>query len=228
MIVAFVIDTSPSMGEPLQKPGSDPHGPKNGMSRLDLAKMAIESITKMLRNRVQEHNMSVMHQETQISQSISPSSSSGSGSGGGGSNSNSNQGSRSFQNLGFGYCPSDHLLLLSTGRQHTGTTQPASAACGAGGRLLVGFGHVESSDSDSPDHAHQQQLQTNIQSQEAFDRELKRLKASSVVHVPQPQRSKNNASHTTTFSEDSGGAAGLNTALSAGLQLLSRYEMRLL
>ena len=202
MIVAFVIDTSPSMGEPLLKSNSNSTSKqRSGMSRLDLAKMAMESITKKLRNRIQEHNMSVLHQDTLI-QSSHPQSLIGVAP--------NPQGSRFFQSLGFGYCPSDHLLLLSTGRQHT--NQPASAACGAGGRLLVGFGPtLESSfDSDSPDHVNQQQ-QSNSQ-QEAFDFELKRLKAASY-----PPSGKNQ-----TFPEESGGAAGLNTALSAGLQLLSR------
>jgi len=55
---------------------------------------------------------------------------------------------QSLQNIGLGFAPSDHFLLLSTGQQHHQNKQSQMhmhSICGAGGRLLVGYGSGENS-----------------------------------------------------------------------------------
>lgn len=98
----------------------------------------------------------------------------------------------------------NHFLLLSTSRQY-----PDTASCAAGGRLLVGFEptytrrHLENGGvAEQTPHA------------AAFARELKGLKAAKAPEDGRP------------WSDDLGGAPGLNAALSSGLQLLSRYRLQ--
>ena len=187
MIVVFVIDTSPSMSQRLV-------GSKiQGMSRLDLAKMAVESLTKGLNKRISEHN-NQLHQLPQSTQ-------------------------QSMHNIGLGYCHQDQFLLLSTSRQ--GNDQLSTAACGAGGRLLAGFGdylHQSLENTGDYNNSHQSRQQGS------FEKELKKLQATvwhrefEVSSVAHPQ--------TTPFPEDGGGAAGLNAALSHGLALMSRYRLQ--
>ena len=175
MIVVFVVDTSPSMGQTLVGDGSSERSSR--MSRLDLAKMAVESLAKGLRKRVSEHN-SQFQQETGAMQ-------------------------QSLHNLGLGHCPNDQFLLLSTGRQKS--QHPGTAACGAGGRLLVGYG-------DSMDFNADNTMETPLWHghRGGFDRSLKQLRAT-------PQRQP--------FPEDGGGAVGLNIAMNAGIKLMSRYRL---
>ena len=203
MIFVFVVDTSPSMGRSLS---SDP---SSSMSRLDLAKMTVESFTKAREKRVQEHNR-------QFQLLPAPS-------------------QQSEHNLGLGYCPADQFLLLSTGRQYVET---AAAQCGGGGRLLVGYGDYAGFGGSNPqDQSQEAQQRQQFQGPPptfghghgSFERELKRLRATawelprftppaSVVGGQKPQ--------VRPFPEDGGGAVGLNSALSAGLQLLSRYRLQ--
>lgn len=151
-----------------------------------------------------------------------------------------------MRNVGLGFAAKDEFLLLSTGRQYM--QQPGTAACGAGGRLLVGFGgdHLDSpmlSGSDnnsnsSSDHQQQTPGPSSHHGVDAFQRELKRLKAtewdpnssssSSSLSSSQHQQLgiPPESKQRTPFPEDGGGAAGLNAALSAGLQMLSRYRLR--
>ena len=198
MIVVFVVDTSPSMAE---KVGG------GGMSKLDLAKMTVETLSKGLDQRVQAHNREFQQEKPTAQQSL--------------------------HNLGLGYCSKDQFLLLSTGRQYA--QQPALAACGAGGRLLVGFAGDYHGEAETAQDLHQQPS-FSINHGE-FERELKRLRATdwsptpTATDVPpaasavggqkqlqQPKRRP--------FPEDGGGAIGLNSALSTGLQLLSRYRLK--
>lgn len=158
------------------------------MSRLDLAKMAVEDIVRGLNKRVTEHNV-YLQQNPALHQSL--------------------------LNMGLGFSPKDEFLLLSTGRQHV--QQPATAACGAGGRLLVGYG----------DHAHEQALDQSTDQAlpknsnvDSFQRQLKRLQATDW----EPGRLGPKKKHL-PFPEEGGGIVGLNTALSVGLQLLSRYRL---
>lgn len=150
MIVVFVVDTSPSMAEKLDI----------GMSRLDVAKMAVESISKSLSRRISEHNVAF------------------------------SQAQQNMHNMGLASAGQDQFLLLSTSRQYENVT-----TCGAGGRLLVGFGdylleHDKPGGADYHIHSHQ-----------SFDRELKKLQAG----------------------KEEG---GINTAISAGLALLSSYRFK--
>eukprot|EP00934_Nitzschia_sp_Nitz4_P005140 Nitzschia sp. Nitz4//scaffold3_size479765//34169//37870//NITZ4_000014-RA/size479765-processed-gene-0.238-mRNA-1//1//CDS//3329550500//5130//frame0 len=189
MIVTFVVDTSPSMRQTL----SDVEGTtrsKNGgsMSRLDLAKMAVESIVRGLGKRVSEHN-AYLQQHPELHQSL--------------------------RNIGLGFSPNDQFLLLSTGRQFR--QQPATAACGAGGRLLVGFG--DQSQSQAAVNQSDQQIlhHSNVDS---FQKQLKRLQATDWDPGTTGPNQKPKP-----FPEDGGGIVGLNTAISVGLRMMSRYRL---
>jgi integrator complex subunit 6 len=201
MIVVFVVDTSPSMGQRFSSTSdaddafaSKDRSAGSGMSRLDLAKMAVESLTKGLTRRVIEHN-NQLQQEPPAAQ-------------------------KSLHNMGLGFSPPDQFLLLSTGRQYP--HHPAVSSCGAGGRLLVGYGEYIMADQST-----QQPGESSIPhgaNLEGFQKELKGLQAT----VWQPPNKSSVSVHPTNspFPEDGGGAEGLNVALSAGLQLLSRYRLK--
>lgn len=90
MIVVFVVDTSPSMGRPVSG-GS-------GMLRLDVAKMAVEDLSRRLRKGCVEHNGLVSGPHL-----------------------------RSFANIGQHPARTDALLLLSTSRQHPDTAAVSSS-----------------------------------------------------------------------------------------------------
>ena len=192
MIIVFVVDTSPSMAKPLVPvdDSANHRMAENGMSRLDLAKMTIEDVVRGLNKRVAEHNVQLQQQPELL---------------------------QNLRNIGLGFSPNDEFLLLSTGRQHP--QQSATAACGAGGRLLVGYGdHNDQSMESTMDHPVLHPSNAN-----SFQRELKKLQASDW----EPGKSKPGSQPKVLvpFPEDGGGAVGLNAALSAGLQLLSRYRL---
>ena len=180
MIVVFVVDTSPSMGKPLRSSAPGDGSKANGMTKLDLAKMTVETLAKGLRKRISEHN-GQFHQENTVVQ-------------------------QSLHNLGLGPCNSDQFLLLSTGRQDL--HHPGAAACGAGGRLLIGYGDsidfsADHHSSDTPPiHGHHGR----------FDRALKHLQ---VTEHPSDS----------SFREDGGGAAGLNASMNTAIRLMSRYRL---
>ena len=187
MIVVFVIDTSPSMNQRLV-------GSKiQGMSRLDLAKMTVESLTKGLHKRISEHNSQLQ----QLPQAMQ----------------------QSMHNLGLGYCQQDQFLLLSTSRQYT--EQLSTAACGAGGRLLIGFGDYLD---QSPENMGEHNNSNQSGHQGSFEKELKKLRAT--VWKSRSEELAGAQSQNTPFPEDGGGAVGLNAALSHGLALLSRYRLQ--
>lgn len=119
---------------------------------------------------------------------------------------------RSYVNLGLGGSHPDQFLLLSTAPQY-----PEASGCAAGGRLLVGFGtNVSSLDSGNAQHqADAQGGMDDHHMKETFNRQLKGLKAASW-----------DSSSGKLFPDHAGGAKGLNAALSAGLQLLSRYRLQ--
>jgi len=177
MIVVFVIDTSPSMREPLVDTSSSVG--KLSLSRLDVAKMTVESLVKGLERRVVDHNLRVPSDTWPL---------------------------KSLRNLGFGYSPNDQFLLLSTGCQRGPSSE----------RLLVGFGPQDNKhDPVNTANNVQMNMHMHMHSQKSeFERELKTLKAT--------KWNKNELS----FPEDGGGASGLNSALSLGLQLLSRNRLK--
>lgn len=172
----------------MRLPLSSDRSGAGGMSRLDLGKMAVEDIVRGLNKRVAEHNAYL-----QLHPAKHP----------------------SLRNMGLGFSPNDEFLLLSTGRQHT--QQPATAACGAGGRLLVGYGdHLHEQATDNPSEQPVQHP-SNVDS---FQKELKTLQA---TDWDPSKMGPNN--RPLAFPEDGGGSVGLNTALSVGLQMLSRYRL---
>jgi len=160
---------------------------ESGISRLDVAKMAVEDISRQMKKRHGEHAR-ILTQELDM------------------------HCQRSIVNLGQkgNVMGLDRLLLLSTSRQY-----PEASSCAAGGRLLVGFGSNFSVVEDSAVNSVQDPADPfHQQSVEAFQRELKGLRTT-----------RWSAEDKTPFPEGAGGAAGLNAALSAGLQLLSRYRL---
>jgi len=113
----------------------------------------------------------------------------------------------------------DEFLLLSSSLQPDGSSSPSSstsldsveahAACGAGGRWLVGSIEDDKSSSVS-DHGHN--MVPHPPDRHEFEYELKRLKT---AKIPDNK----------PFPDWAGGAIGLNAALSHGLGLLSRYRL---
>jgi len=230
MIVVFVVDTSPSMAEPASN--SSRSGSK-GVSRLDVAKMAIESLSRSMDKRVVDHNRSVLVASAQKA---------------------AGKQQQQIQHVGR-LEQFDEFLLLSTSLQpdvfqkdgrrrsnsfdgHSTLKKPMSsspldeieaaaeihAACGAGGRLL--FGSIDSLESGAlmPDGSSSPGGQPigmlpHPPNRAEFERELKRLRVATLPNTSSDSSSK------PIFPEWAGGAAGLNTALSHGLGLLSRYRL---
>ncbi|KAL3922718.1 MAG: hypothetical protein SGILL_002056 [Bacillariaceae sp.] len=179
------------MGKLVASEGSS--AASSSMTRLDLAKMVTEEIVKGVKKRIQEHNSILQQASPKMKESLC--------------------------NLGLGFVPKDDFLLLSTGRQHI--SQPATAACGAGGRFLVGFGDPAANEGAGnnpamdPHHSHPP---------DSFQRELKQLKATDWKPLSKQQQQQ--GQKPINFPEDGGGATGLNAALSVGMQILSRYRLR--
>jgi hypothetical protein len=218
MIVVFVVDTSPSMGKKVDvSPSSSSSTGTNSITRLDLAKMTVESLTKSLDKRIRNASSAT----TNIG------------------------GQRS-------YVPPDQFLLLSTSRQERGGEHAvdSTAACAAGGRLLVGYGDSFSStnpnnmmpgtgggggpnnnqwssgDGNTGDGHQQAPSPTTMPTHNnhgGFEREIKRLNVAIVPDTP-PSASAAPAA-ASSFPDHAGGAKGLNAALSQGLQLLQRYRL---
>ncbi|GAX14282.1 ATP-dependent RNA helicase DDX26B [Fistulifera solaris] len=146
MIFVFVIDTSPTMTRPAAG--------DSGMSRLDVAKMVVEDLSRQLRKRHSEHTRLLMQDaDPALQKSIV------------------NLGQKGNLNGG------DAFLLLTTSRQY-----PDTSTCGAAGRLLVGFGPRFLADSTNTMQTEQSSVVDGSGVQrheliESFQRELKRLVA---------------------------------------------------
>lgn len=192
----FVVDTSSSMAQPAQSGGGVTG--YSSLSRLDLAKMSVENLTRSMDKRILEHNRNVLMaaQQHQLQQQ-----------------------QQSQQHIEIGRLEQfDEFLLLSTSLQpdsnDNGSSSPSSTldsieACGAGGRMLVGSIEEDKSSSIS-ENGHN--MVPHPPDRHEFEYELKRLKSAKI--------SDNKA-----FPEWAGGAIGLNIALSHGLGLLSRYRL---
>jgi len=206
MLVVFVIDTSPSMGTPI---GS------SSTTRLDLGKMAAEDVVKKMRKRVHEHNSNFQQFPLKRQEQL--------------------------HNIGLGYSQKDEYLLITTAPQHG--SQTSTATCGAGGRLLVGFGTdhyagnaptTGSGLGNCGNHTMENPLTLSAQQNhgiDSFQTELKCLKSttwpsSGKQNHNQYQKKQKEGSSSNKFPEAGGGIVGLNAALSAGLQMLSRYRLK--
>jgi hypothetical protein len=198
MIVVFVVDTSPSMALPSQSQSGS-----MSISRLDLAKMSVENLSRSMDKRILEHNRSVLMASAQQHQQ------------------------QSHQSIDVGRLEQfDEFLLLSSSLQpdNVGSLlmSPSStmdslethAACGAGGRLLVGSVEDDRSYSmsDGGGVGQHNNMVPHPPDRHDFEYELKRLKTAMI-------------SENTPFPDWAGGALGLNAALSHGLGLLSRYRL---
>jgi integrator complex subunit 6 len=221
MIVVFVVDTSPSMAAPSSSNGAD--ATARGISRLDVAKMSIEHLARSMDKRIVENNRSfLMASAHAASMTVGKQ-------------------RQQQQPLDVGRLEEfDEFLLLSTSLQPDAAPPPASpadvtslpsmhstfaaidshASCGADGRLLVGS--VED-DRVSPSTIHSGlqsplgMMVPHYPDRTDFERELKRLRPSTIPSADTKSGNK--------FPEWAGGANGLNTALSHGLGLLSRYRL---
>lgn len=228
MILVFVIDNSPSMLEPSthesdeachvttststttissnsSSTSAENHSTSplhTNISKLDLAKMMTEQIVKLMDKRVYEHNLRLQSSDL------------------------NRLPFKECHNLGFGYASNDRYLLLSTGCPPD--VEEERDICEAGGRLLVGFGcnsserKLNQGYSSLGSFVHQNQpnlYQQQKQQRSEFDRQLKQLKAVSL------NSSSQGTSDKSVFPNEAGGAKGLNIALSAGLQLLSRNRL---
>eukprot|EP00986_Skeletonema_menzelii_P000422 scaffold124_cov153-Skeletonema_menzelii.AAC.11 len=199
MIVVFVIDTSSSMAQPSQSGGGVTG--HSSLSRLDLAKMSVENLTRSMDKRILEHNRSVLMASAQQHQL--------------------QQQQQSQQHIDVGRLEQfDEFLLLSSSLQpdsngdgcspsSTLDSIEAHAGCGAGGRMLVGS--IED-DKFSCISENGHNMVPHPPDRHEFEYELKRLKT---AKIPENK----------PFPEWAGGAIGLNTALSHGLGLLSRYRL---
>ena len=205
MIVVFVVDTSPSMGR--AAPGnihSSAHE-SCGLTRLDIAKMTVETITKALNRRIQSHNNFVSSYNEQQSESTT--------------------GSLHQVGLG-GYASQDHFLLLRTGFKTNLSSEnqiKGSSYSTIAGRIVVDYGtspelpamfELGGDASGSPSH-YQKYCASLNQNHASFDKALKHLIPTTSFFIKDLNSEK----------ENEGGVPGLNAALSAGLQLMSRYRL---
>ena len=220
MIVVFVVDTSPSMAKLAVE--NNKEGSVTGVSRLDMAKMTIESLARSMDKRVVDHNRSVLVASSQMTM-------------------------RNLHHVGK-LEQFDEFILLSTSlqsdvkskvrqeqkrnnwldREHVPSKRARSSSfdsidrtnvthmnCGAGGRLL--YGSVDSLES-GPVQDGSAGMLPHPPNRANFERELKQLRFASLPL-------SDNSTSKQCFPEWAGGAAGLNTALSHGLGLLSRYRL---
>ena len=243
MIVAFVVDTSPSMGQPSS---SDCNiSTARGISRLDVAKMSIEHLARSMDKRIMENNRSYLFASAQAASMTAV----------------------QQQQMDVGRLEEfDDFLLLSTSLQpdlspppptcdsdgkssfarntHLSVNSPlesgmhstsppdfamhstsreidAHVSCGAEGRLLVGSVEDDRSSSriaDNSLHSPSGIMMPHPPDRTHFERELKRLRPAT---IPSVDANSGNSK----FPDWAGGANGLNTALSHGLGMLSRYRL---
>ncbi len=235
MIFVFVVDTSPSMGKPAFPSNAAPTNTptsgsssvsgggstNNSLSRLDVAKMVVEDFHRQWRKLRQKQMQSLggggtlnflgpLGQWPIASTTTSTTTT---------TTTFSSQQQQQQQQL------PDQFLLLSTSRQHSDRT----ATCAGGGRLLVGYYHPQqqqqqSTEAPLPLSPAAASVDIATIAAETFHRELKQLK---VATIPTNNNNDTNESApTTTWNEEWGGAAGLNIALSTGLELISRYRLQ--
>jgi len=227
MIVVFVVDTSPSMGQPSSTDCNS--SPARGISRLDVAKMSIEHLARSMDKRIMENNRSFLFASAQAASMTAA----------------------QQQRIDVGRLEEfDEFLLLSTSLQVDSSSPPPSCdpdgkseygihstsppkihstsraidahvSCGAEGRLLVGSVEDDRSSSkivDSNIHSPSGIIMPHPPDRSHFERELKRLRSAAIPPVDAD-------SGNIKFPDWAGGANGLNTALSHGLGMLSRYRL---
>ena len=191
-----------------------------------------ETLSKGLDKRIQEHNRQ-FHQTLSLSHSNNNNNNNNTV---GNKNNTVNVASntaQALQNIGLGFAPSDHFLLLCTGQQQNlqtthkyshGSNHLATATCGAGGRLLVGYGsssdqgdlygHQNTMGSGGGgnshnnklghghDHHSKQMFLHGHAHHDGFEQELKKLKATPFTYT------YNNNKITSTITPPGASAAG--------------------
>jgi hypothetical protein len=212
------------------------------MSRLDVAKMAVEEFVRQWRKRQSQHvrilqelpaaqqrsllNVGLGGSGGVVSAAVATATAAGATAGSGNASLADGGGSGGSS---FLHQQPDSLLLLSTAvPQHADAD---TSSCAAGGRLLVSFagsstaysqqssssgGSSGMADNSAAAVAESISQQYHQEMMEAFQKELKGLQCYSKWDGPSSGR---------PFPDEAGGANGLNAALSAGLQLLSRYRL---
>ena len=204
MFVVFVVDTSSTMGQPTQENVSSSNSTsysgsncKTNITRIDLAKCLCEQLVKSLDQRIMEHNHAAMALMNVDKQL---------------------EADPNFQRCNGAIQPveADRYLLLSTSPQNE-----ASFSVGAAnGLLLVGFPVGTSAEASTDGYKYIPNSSIgglspgyspgHQRNHLSFERELKQLKTNEAAFSL-----KHNVS----------GIAGLNSALSFGFQLLSRYRL---
>jgi integrator complex subunit 6 len=182
----------------------------HGLTRLDIAKMTVDAITKAMNHRIQSHNTYVTSYQEQQSGSAS----------------------------GFleqiGRASLDHFLLISTGYQSKylsdNQSNGSTSSSAIGNRILVDYGSLtelhttfEGDTSHSPSH-YQTYCAHLTQNNANFEKALKNLSLPKNVSITKDLSPAAKALDS-FFPENGGGVHGLNAALSAGLQLMSRYRL---
>ena len=218
MIVVFVVDTSPSMAAPCAK--NDGSGgvstpvAARGISKLDFAKMSVENLARSMDKRIMENNRSVLLASAQMMAARKLAGN-----------------AAAQQSYDVGRLEQfDEFLLLSSSLQPDidGTSSSSTpslesiaeaAACGAGGRLLVGSIEDASMADNSGGTNHGGMMVPHPPDRSDFEHELKRLRTATLP----PHDIKTGKKR--IFPEWAGGAIGLSEALSHGLGLLSRYRL---
>jgi len=204
MIVVFVVDTSPTMGLTMGQTTCANRSEKasTALTRLDIAKMTAETITKAMNRRIQSHNSYVTSFQEQ-------------------------QPCSSLESIGFGSRATlDYFLLISTGYQGNHGNRSSSGVTDV--RILVDYGGLTDLNTsfevdvsnNTPSH-YQTYCASVTQNHLKFEKELKNL---SLPKISEGLRRMEKVSND-TFPENGGGVQGLNAALSAGLQLMSRYRL---
>ena len=235
MIVVFVVDTSPSMAAP-SSGGNRGDASARGISRLDVAKMSIEHLARGMDKRIVENNRSFLMASAQaasmmaagkqqqpdvgrlegfdefllLSTSLQPDVAPPPA---------YDSGSTSEGSL-IGISPQPVEVHSSHSMHSISDAIDSHLSCGAEGRLLVG-----SVENDRGSHILMHSglhcpagiMVPHPPDRTYFERELKRLRPSTIPSADTKSGNK--------FPEWAGGANGLNTALSHGLGLLSRYRL---
>ena len=242
MIVVFVVDTSPSMAAPSSGDNGDGgDAAARGISKLDVAKMTIEHLARSMDKRIMENNKSFLMASAQAASMMVV-----------GKQQQQQQQHLDIERLeefdeflllstslqpdaapppayDSGSTPHDWLTgtlpqpsdMPATNSMHSVSAAVDShASCGAEGRLLVG-----SVEDDRGSHTLIHGglhcplgiMVPHPPDRTDFERELKRLRPSTIPMADTESGNK--------FPDWAGGAKGLNTALSHGMGLLSRYRL---
>jgi integrator complex subunit 6 len=209
------------MAEPADQTNKDG---TSRISRLDVAKMAVENICRSRDKSIVNHNATILNAAKlaaarqqqfvgrleQFDEFMLLSTSLQSG-----GSPNNTEGRK--RNSSLDETDTSGKRSRSSSFHSTESLVEMHSTCGAGGRLLVGC--VDGTDSVPFGGAQPIGMVPHPPNRADFEREVKRLRSAAL-----PTMSSNSSSKH-VFPDSAGGAIGLSTALSHGLGLLSRYRL---